>query len=343
MKSKFDKAAKNYEKAFTYLEYPFYRDLNNAINCELLSTCDKENLKRYIWFNTNKTGDKNAVYNDTSLNKLAFWPEIKFMIDTMKPGVDTALLRYFDEIQENDQNYRAQCRSRYYGQTYNELTIDSINIIDSINNLKILKLIDKYGYLTEELIGTKWGVISLLLLHNKHRPEVFVALFDAVNLGKINAVNYSFNLASAYFPIDDKYGIGHCYLNVLHKFPVILFSLSDKEKNLIDKYRLKLYLVTMKKQIDKTVWNCYNSRSFYKNAFATCSFSDDSFYYNMLLSKTLNGKSVEVYYKDQKEKKKTMQDLKVWIKDGKGTNPSIAKTIQKRDEMIKRQKDARKN
>ncbi len=313
MKGKFDKAASKYQKAFAYIEFPFYRDLNYAINCELLSNVNEENIRSYVWFIINKTGDKEAFYNDTSINKLSFWPKLEFMIDTMTPGVDTALLRCFDEILNQDQEYRMSCSQRFI-MNNEKIFRDSLVIIDSLNINKTLGLIGQIGNLSEEQIGLKWEAISTLLIHSKNRPEVFIATLNAVVDGKINAVNYSFNLANSYFRIAEKYSLGQSYFYVLHKFPVILFSLSRREKNHIDKYRRKMYLVSMDRQIEKIIWNCNNSRSFYKNSFATNSAVKDSLFYNMLETKTLNGNKIKVYYFNQNEKRETMHSLEQWEK-----------------------------
>jgi len=193
---------------FTYIDIPFLQDLGNARKCEMNSRKNEECIKKYIFFSIRKTGKKTGVLKNEELQKLETWSDIKAMIDTLSCLNDTAVVNELERILFNDQDYRSQCRKKYNGNTYNEFTRDSIAKIDSINYYKIYRMFENID-MSEEIFGYRgWGIIDVILMHNRQRKEIYELLIKSVFDGKLNARDVFSSLDDSNYKFENKYLFG---------------------------------------------------------------------------------------------------------------------------------------
>lgn len=324
IRNRFDKAAKNYQKAFNFIENPFQRDLSNAIRCEVIAGGNKETVMKYIWQKVRKTGITERVLSDTSLQKLPYWEEIIMMLDTTKPVYDTAINQYMKFIQANDQDYRSRCKKKYNGNAYNEFTIDSIGKIDSINYYRLVDLCAEYGHLTEELTGNQWGVVNLILMHNRKKPELYMILYKSVLAGKISAVNYSYILNDSEYRISDKFKPRDENVWQLNSGTFLSLKNDKKDKKLKNKYRAKLFVDDIDTYAEKIVWQfCHEDLGFnFFNIYNEIMGDED--YYQVLLSEEIRGREVEIYYKSPEIERQLLEKARAWEKEqDKSEKPGV--------------------
>jgi hypothetical protein len=315
IRNKFDKAAENYQKAFTFIKNPFLRDLSNAIRCEVIADGNKELVMKYIWQTFRKTGITEYIVSDTSLLKLPYWKDIRMMLDTIKPVYDTAINQYMKFIKENDQDYRSQCSAKYNGNTYNEFTIDSIRTIDSINYYRLIDLCAKYGHLTEELTGNQLGVVNLILMHNREKPELYLILYKSVLAGKMSAINYSYFLNDSRFMVDNKFKSGDKDVWQLNNGTFLALKTDRKTKKLKDEYRTKLFVDDIDTYTEKIIWQFCNEDSNFNFFNNRNEMMDEEDYFQVLLSGKIRGLEVEIYYRTPEIKRQLLKEAQAWQKE----------------------------
>ena len=278
IKEKFAKAAKIYEKAFSGSVIPFRYDLKNAIQCELKSTPNKQNMFRYVNLLIRKGDKKEKFYNDSSLLALDFWQELKNVIDTSVCLIDLSTIKFMSFLVENDQDYRRQCREKYNGKTYNEFTIDSINIIDSLNYERVLSFIKNNDIISEEIIGN-FNAIGLILTHNKHRPQAYELLYNDVIDGNLDSRTFFDRLQLTGYKFNGVYTLGKDSHGWIYNSQVYFYHTepTPEEFNIkkIDKYRKKLYCDNVVCFHKKKAWSFSHGSEFF-NYHLTDQFIDET-------------------------------------------------------------------
>ena len=269
IKEKFAKAAKIYEKAFSGSVIPFRYDLKNAIQCELKSTPNKQNMFRYVNLLIRKGDKKEKFYNDSTLLALDFWQELKNVIDTSVCLIDSSTIKFMSFLIENDQDYRRQCSEKYDGNTYNEYTIDSINIIDSLNYERILSFIKKNDIISEEIFGN-FRAIGLILTHNRHRPQAYELLYNDVIDGNLDSRTFFDRLQLTGYRFNGVYTLGkdsHGLILGTHSSQVYFYhtksTLDKSNVKKIDKYRKKLYCDKVASFHKKKAWSFSHGLEFF--------------------------------------------------------------------------------
>ena len=270
IKEKFAKAAKIYEKAFSGSVIPFRYDLKNAIQCELKSTPSKQNMFRYVNLLIRKGDKKDKFYNDSSLLALDFWQELKNVIDTSVCLIDSSTIKFMSFLIENDQDYRRQCSEKYNGNTYNEYTIDSINIIDSLNYERILNFIKNNDIISEEVFGN-FQAISLIITHNRHRPQVYELLYNDVINGNLDTRAYYDELQLTGYRFNGVYTLGkdsHGWILGTQGTQVYFYHTESTPEKFnikkIDKYRKKLYCDNVVSFHKKKAWGFSHGFEFFR-------------------------------------------------------------------------------
>jgi hypothetical protein len=270
VKEKFAKAAKIYEKAFSGSVIPFRYDLKNAIQCELKSSPNKQNMFRYVNLLIRKGDKKEKFYNDSSLLALDFWQELKNVIDTSVCLIDSSTIKFMSFLIENDQDYRRQCNEKYDGNTYNEFTIDSINIIDSLNYERILNFIKNNDIISEEVFGN-FQAISLIITHNRHRPQAYELLYNDVINGNLDTRAYYDELQLTGYRFNGVYTLGkdsHGWILGTQGTQVYFYHTESTPEKFnikkIDKYRKKLYCDKVVSFHKKKAWGFSHGFEFFR-------------------------------------------------------------------------------
>jgi hypothetical protein len=320
MKGDFEKAAKTYEKAFTYIDIPFSSDLAHARKCEMDSRKDEDCIKKYIYFSIRKTGMKNGYLNNEELQKLETWPDIKAMIDTLSALNDTTIVNELDRIIFIDQDYRRQCREKFNGNTYNDFTKDSISKIDSVNYFTLLKLFSTLEYVSEEVIGVRtWGTVDIVLAHNRNRFGIYQLLYKSVQNGKLDARLFAYCLNDANYKIANKYPIGgrNFGFQVTHDC-YLYFKPSQFERFKINKLRRNMHLESIDNFHKKRIWQLQNKNSgyfFYKEEII---FLNELELYNLIENDIFNGQKVsrvKLFYSNRDVKENMENNSKKWTKN----------------------------
>jgi hypothetical protein len=170
-------AARLYEKAFAsinnfesttdrYNAACSWTLANNADNCfrQLQHLSDKMNYSDYNF--TVQEDDFNALHQDKR------WAEIINKIlenkNKIEAKLNMPLVKILDTILQNDQKYRLQLDSFYYKKNNiaQKNLMDSIEKFDKINLEKVIKIIDKYGWLGKDVIGEKGNSTLFIVIQH---------------------------------------------------------------------------------------------------------------------------------------------------------------------------------
>jgi hypothetical protein len=170
-------AARLYEKAFIfsnniatttdrYNAACSWALANNADNCfrQLQHLTNKMNYSDYDF--TLQEDDFNALHQDKR------WAEIINKIlenkNQIEAKLNMPLVKILDTIFENDQKYRQQLNSFYYDKNNiaQKKLWDTIQKFDKINLEKVIKIIDKYGWLGEDVIGEKGNSTIFIVIQH---------------------------------------------------------------------------------------------------------------------------------------------------------------------------------
>jgi uncharacterized protein DUF6624 len=136
----------------------------------LFSCCDNSKLVKY-----------NSPTNDTS-------------VDNVKRRLNNFLVARLDSMYADDQNYRLQVDSiqKQYGwessQMQNQWKI--INEKDSINLIKEKLILDKYGWLGADIVGTQGNATLFLIIQHADlstQEKYLPIMTEAVKNGRANA------------------------------------------------------------------------------------------------------------------------------------------------------------
>lgn len=177
----FDNGAKCYSLAFKLYNwkiiFPNFR--YNAACLYALSNQQKKSFNE-LFLLAKKLNFCNyqQLLDDTDLNSLHQTKEWKKIIEIVKRNkeesnlkLNKTLITDLDSIYNDDQNYRLKSEEieKKYGYNSNELKkiVKEINKKDSINQIKILKIFDKYGWPDPSTIGENGsGTIFLVIQHS---------------------------------------------------------------------------------------------------------------------------------------------------------------------------------
>jgi hypothetical protein len=305
----FKNAAETYNYAFSFLEHPFEKDLNIALKCELKSDKNEKNIKEYIKLLMLKNEDKEKFLSDSLYHSLSNWKDIVNVIENTKPLFEKVLVDELEIIYNDDQGVREDIREYREKNGYHQDSVnDLIAIVDSINYYKILQILDKYSVISEELIGNKWGNLSIVLWHCPYRLDAYIKLFNSVISGKLDARKFSDLLSGSDYRINHLYELGEwtCSGEVVNMDDFDLsYFIIKKRNNLetINEYRKKIYLEDYYTFHNKIFWSDKN-RKLKINFYNGVNFlvDNDEFF------RALKEKDFDIYYfsKESEEQIKKM-------------------------------------
>ncbi len=152
IQKKYNEANIQYKNTFKKYTNPFSKDLYNAAVCATLINNNADAiyfLKELAKKGVLKRSIKQKIFR--KIKKCKEWKEFYIEYDktriNYKENFNDSISKEVDLWYERDQYFRRK-RNAYTRYA------DTINAIDSINVLKLIKIINKFGYPGESLIGT---------------------------------------------------------------------------------------------------------------------------------------------------------------------------------------------
>lgn len=139
-----------------------------------------------------KDTDLITLYKDTRWKKVL--KKVKANKEKAEANLDKNLMAKLDTIFQEDQNYRQQIKGieEKYGRESNELKAHwkVISKADSINLIKTTKILDKHGWLGQDVIGGQGNsTLFLVIQHSdiKTQEKYLPMMREAVKKGNANS------------------------------------------------------------------------------------------------------------------------------------------------------------
>jgi hypothetical protein len=313
----YQKAAIFYEKAFSYLKYPFSKDLFRAKDSEMKSRKNIDNIKKYSYLLLNKYAKSNEKVKRYSYCKGLEYQDslyIANMIDTMQISVNEKVYQELRQIFTSDQEVRSDINY-----PLSDEIINLIQTTDSINYQKILDLIDKYPNFSEEVFDPfGWRAINIVLIHYRDMPnlKIFIKLISLVNDGHIDTRLFAESLETSTFNIKGKIGFGGrssgSLISNFNTHGEIYVTYNNNNDKIINKYRKKLYLEDVASfQKNRILGWQQNAAGMYQEVGLLDDVSD---FYKLVLTNVHNDKKVKIYYKSKEDEKRIKSAAKEYFK-----------------------------
>ncbi|GAB5555293.1 MAG: hypothetical protein Sapg2KO_48840 [Saprospiraceae bacterium] len=200
----FEKSAQKYKAAFDALEGKAYPSDRYNAACSYALANDSENAFYHL-FRLAESGSKYRDYNhitsDSDLNALHSnkrWNELVALVKTNKEeyekDLDKPLVKQLDAIYQLDQSYRRQIGDieEKYGRNSEEMQNHWRLIMetDSINLIKVKKILDERGWLGPKVLGQQGnGTLFLVIQHSDLETQVkyLPMMREAVKKGNARA------------------------------------------------------------------------------------------------------------------------------------------------------------
>ena len=188
----FKESAKLYDQAFKInTNVPLNDRYNAACINSLANNLDAAYKHLFVAVNELKWYDINHLKNDTDLTNLRKdkrWNELISVMQKNKQEIeknyDKELVPVLDKIYFDDQSTRSQIRNKEekYGRYSKEMRAfwESILKKDSINLIKVSKILDTQGWPSKEKIGTR-GASTIFLVIQHGNQEVKLKYLPMIN------------------------------------------------------------------------------------------------------------------------------------------------------------------
>lgn len=176
----YKKSAAKYLEAFELLEGKAYPNDRYNAACSYALAQDTENSFYHLFRlaeSTTRYSDYHHITNDTDLNSLhkdKRWNKLIALVKANKEEkekyYDKPLVAILDTIYKDDQTDRRKIDqiTNDYGYQSDEMINlwDTINAKDSINQIKVMKIIDERGWLGEGVIGFQGNKTLFLVIQH---------------------------------------------------------------------------------------------------------------------------------------------------------------------------------
>ena len=262
----FSSSAKLYEAAFKLKKNVPLSDRYN-VSCIYALSGKKDSAFRHLFIIANdlKWNDYNHLINDSDLNTLHSdkrWKELKALVLLNKQQIeahfDKALVVVLDKIYFDDQSTRNQIRSmeEKYGRGSKEMDAFWQTILkkDSINLIKVSKILDERGWPSKKLIGKRGtSTLFLVIQHaSQDAQEKYLPLIEkAVAEQNLPKRQYAMFYDRLVLRRGERQVYGtQLAINKESKVPYVL-PLKDPLN--VDKRRAEMGLNTMQENLDR--WN----------------------------------------------------------------------------------------
>ncbi|WP_281634611.1 DUF6624 domain-containing protein [Flavobacterium luteolum] len=204
--------AKNYELSVSYYEKAFkieqksWSDLYNA-GCS--ASMARQHKKAFKWLNLSiDNGYENMAHikidNDLKpLHSEKEWSKtidkLQKKLDIIGANYDKVLEKQLAEIYTEDQEIRGEFMNVYRAAKPDKKKIDSIGKImqrkDSINLIKVTKILDEKGWLGKNVVGTQGNQTLFLVIQHadlKYQQKYLPMMREAVKNGNANPGNLAY-------------------------------------------------------------------------------------------------------------------------------------------------------
>ncbi|WP_426486641.1 DUF6624 domain-containing protein [Flavobacterium sp. 2] len=194
-----------YEKAFKMEQ----KSAKNFYNAGCSASMAKENKKAFKWLNLAidngfQNMDELQVERDlTTLHSEKEWEKtiekLKKKLEIIGVNYDKELEKELSEIYIEDQEIRGEFMNVYKSPKPDKKKIDSIGKImlrkDSINLIKVMKILDARGWLGKNVIGVQGNkTLFLVIQHSnlKYQQKYLPMLRQAVKNGNASSINLAY-------------------------------------------------------------------------------------------------------------------------------------------------------
>ena len=188
---KYKESAKAYEAAFKTDTKKSATDLYNCACTWALAGKKSKALKNLILSTEHGYTNTKWMQEDTDLAVLQNNKKFKNLVSTLEAKqaafeatLNQSLKKELGEIMEKDQRHRKNAREyrEKYGQDadeYKELWVKQ-NELDSLNELRVIEIIDEYGYPGKSLVGDQSSVAFFVIQHaNLETQEKYLPILTA--------------------------------------------------------------------------------------------------------------------------------------------------------------------
>jgi hypothetical protein len=270
VESDFESSLNHYQKAFELIDKPFAKDLYNASLCSAKSNNDSVTyllVKQQVQKGIPLKIFRSKYYKH--FKKSNFWEllkrEEKTLIRLAKVNVNQDYLNKLKELEKLDQ----KIRKRKYGYPMS----DTIRKVDSLNMIKLVSLIDKFGYPSENVIG----INNPKKTWKKPQNIVLRHYFQSIANGIVNEDVLGNRLSSALKNGDIcpvQYSVWEDFrykaVNKRHKYGIYAVILENgkfrknelNNINEINKYRIEIGIGTYDEYVSKIIFQ-ENQNEFY--------------------------------------------------------------------------------
>lgn len=177
----FQSSADHFKMAFDELDGKAYPNDRYNAACSYALAGDEENAFYHLFYlaeNENiKYRNLDHITTDTDLKSLHEddrWDKVLSIVEANKVEyekyLDMDLVRQLDSVYETDQGLRRQIAEieKEYGRNSQEMQEHwgKINKADSINEIKVTKILDKYGWLGADVVGSKGNQTLFLVIQH---------------------------------------------------------------------------------------------------------------------------------------------------------------------------------
>lgn len=199
------KSAQKYSEAFAVLgnKGSATDRYNAACSWALAGKADSAFVQLFKAAKAGKYSNYNHLSKDADLSSLYAdprWKEILALVKANKTAeeanLDKGLLAILDSIYTDDQSYRlkSDAISQKHGYQSAEMTAlwDTIQVKDSINLIKVTKILDERGWLGPDVVGRQGSATLFLVIQHadiKTQEKYLPMMRDAVKKGNANAAN----------------------------------------------------------------------------------------------------------------------------------------------------------
>ena len=255
-------SAQKYNEAFIVLGNKGYLNdrYNAACSWALANEADSAFVQLFNIAEKQNYNNIEHITNDSDLNSLhrdSRWAELIKIVKKNKENIegtganhDKSLIAMLDTIFQDDQNYRLKMDSirKKYGwdsEEYKEIW-KIIHQKDSVNIIKIRKILDERGWLGVDIIGNQGNKTLFLVIQHSGkeiREQYLPMMREAVKNGNANAIDLAYLEDRTALDKGEKQIYGSQIMHYFEPNEYVIRPLIDPDN--VDKRRAEIGLGTM--------------------------------------------------------------------------------------------------
>ncbi|SCX85994.1 hypothetical protein SAMN02927916_0568 [Flavobacterium anhuiense] len=204
--------AKNYELSVSYYDKAFkieQKSWSDLYNASCSASMAGQHKKAFKWLNLSIDNgyenmahikideDLKHLHSEKQWNKTI--EKLQKKLDVIGANYDKALEKQLAEIYTEDQEIRGEFMNVYRATKPDKKKIDSIGKImerkDSINLIKVMKILDERGWLGKNVVGTQGNQTLFLVIQHadlQYQQKYLPMMREAVKNGNANPGNLAY-------------------------------------------------------------------------------------------------------------------------------------------------------